>query len=217
MYIYNVTTNIEESVHDEWVNWMRETHIPDVLATGKFLNAKMSRVLVEEEMGGITYSVQFTTIDKETLNLYYQENAASLRNDVQKRFAGKFVSFRTEMEVVCEHRNDNGGATQYLFTYGTLQDESIQKAHFGRSLDGIKDNLKGHKISEEKVANVYPTIIPTENEEDTVLGTCYVLTPDELLAADTYEGPEYCRKQVNLASGKKAWVYLGKTKNYQEK
>jgi len=70
MYIYNVTTNIEESVHDEWLAWMNENHIPDVMATGKFLSAKMAKVLVEEDMGGITYSVQFTTVDKETLEKY---------------------------------------------------------------------------------------------------------------------------------------------------
>ncbi len=103
MYIYNVTTNIEESVHDEWLKWMQETHIPDVLATGKFLGAKMSKVLVEEEMGGITYSVQFTTVDKETLGKYYVEDAPGLREDAQRLFAGKFVSFRTELEIISEH------------------------------------------------------------------------------------------------------------------
>jgi len=103
MYIYNVTTNIEESAHDQWLAWMKETHIPDVLATGKFLNAKMSRVLVEEEMGGLTYSVQFTTIDKATLEKYYTEDADRLRQDAAKLFAGKFVSFRTEMKIVSEH------------------------------------------------------------------------------------------------------------------
>ena len=103
MYIYNVTTNIEESVHDEWLKWMREVHIPDVLATGKFLSAKMAKVLVEEEMGGMTYSVQFTTVDKETLEKYYSEDADHLRKDAIKLFAGKFVSFRTELEIVSEH------------------------------------------------------------------------------------------------------------------
>jgi hypothetical protein len=103
MLIYNVTTNIEESAHDKWLQWMRETHIPDVLATGKFLNAKMSKVLIEEEMGGITYSVQFTTADRETLQKYYQEDATRLRNDALKRFPNQFVSFRTEMEIVSEH------------------------------------------------------------------------------------------------------------------
>ncbi|WP_299530354.1 DUF4286 family protein [Ulvibacterium sp.] len=102
MYIYNVTTNIDESVHDEWLHWMKEIHIPDVLATGKFLNAKMSRVLVEEEMGGTTYSVQFTTVNRAILEKYYAEDAQRLREDAQKRFPNKFVSFRTELEVISE-------------------------------------------------------------------------------------------------------------------
>lgn len=53
MYIYNVTINIEEGVHDQWMQWMQEIHIPDMLATGKFSQARMLHVLVEEEMGGI--------------------------------------------------------------------------------------------------------------------------------------------------------------------
>lgn len=103
MYIYNVTTNIEASVHDQWLHWMKETHIPDVLATGKFLNAKMCRVMVEEEMGGVTYSVQFTTPDKSTLERYYQEDADRLRQESAQLFSGKFVAFRTELEVISEH------------------------------------------------------------------------------------------------------------------
>lgn len=103
MYIYNVTTNIEASVHDEWLKWMKEVHIPDVLATGKFISAKMAKVLVEEELGGITYSVQFTTADKETLERYYKDDANRLREDAIKLFAGKFISFRTELQIVSEH------------------------------------------------------------------------------------------------------------------
>jgi len=103
MYIYNITTNIDESVHDQWLKWMKEIHIPDVLATGKFLSAKMCRVLVEEDMGGITYSVQFTTIDKETLQSYYDNFAPKLRQDAMKLFPNKFVAFRTELEVISEH------------------------------------------------------------------------------------------------------------------
>ncbi len=103
MYIYNITTNIEEGIHREWVHWMKETHIPDVLATGKFLSAKMCKVLVEEEMGGMTYSVQFTTVSKETLQKYYDEDASRLREDAHLRFPNQFVSFRTELEVVSEH------------------------------------------------------------------------------------------------------------------
>ncbi|WP_298474413.1 DUF4286 family protein [uncultured Maribacter sp.] len=103
MYIYNVTINVEESVVDSWLIWMKEIHIPEMLATGKFTKALMTKVLIEEEMGGKTYSVQYTTDSKETLQKYYQEDADKMRSDVAKRYAGKFVAFRTELEIVSEH------------------------------------------------------------------------------------------------------------------
>ncbi len=100
MLIYNVTINIDESVHEKWLSWMRDKHIPDMLATGKFSEAKMAKVLVEEEMGGVTYSIQYTTKDRATLESYYREDAERLRNDGLRFFADKFVAFRTELEVI---------------------------------------------------------------------------------------------------------------------
>ena len=61
MILYNVTTNIHESVQDQWLSWMQTKHIPEILATKKFSSAKIVKVLIEEEMGGTTYSVQYTT------------------------------------------------------------------------------------------------------------------------------------------------------------
>jgi hypothetical protein len=101
MLIYNVTTNIEEDVHDQWVKWMKTKHIPAMIHTGKFISATMSRVDVVESMGGITYSVQYKIQDKATLERYFEENAPELRAQT-KAFEGKFVSFRTEMEIVHE-------------------------------------------------------------------------------------------------------------------
>ena len=101
MYIYNVTINIQEDVHEEWVEWMKSVHIPDMLNTGKFTRALMTRVMVNEEMGGVTYSVQYTAESKEMLNRYYEEDASTLRGRTAP-FEGKFVAFRTELEVISE-------------------------------------------------------------------------------------------------------------------
>lgn len=101
MHIYNVTINIEETKHKEWLDWMKNEHIPEMLATGKFSKALLSKVLVEEEMGGLTYSVQYTTDSKGTLEQYYTEDAERLRAKSNK-FAGHFVAFRTELEIINE-------------------------------------------------------------------------------------------------------------------
>ena len=101
MYIYNVTINIQEDAHEEWVEWMKKEHIPEMLETGKFTKALMTKVLVQEEMGGITYSVQFTAATKDMLQKYYDEDAEEMRSR-SKKFEGKFVAFRTELQVVSE-------------------------------------------------------------------------------------------------------------------
>lgn len=101
MYIYNVTISVDESVHDQWIVWIKN-HIPKVLATGRFLSAKLTQVLVEEEMGGVTYSVQYTAKTREDLDDYYKHDANELRSDSIKMFADKMLAFRTELRVINE-------------------------------------------------------------------------------------------------------------------
>jgi len=102
MIIYNVTINIDDSVHDKWMNWMKTKHIDDVLATGLFHKAKMIKVLVEEEMGGTTYSIQYFTDSKEKLENYYLNHAPRLREEGARMFGDKMLAFRTELEVLDE-------------------------------------------------------------------------------------------------------------------
>ena len=102
MIIYNITANIDESIHTEWLEWIRE-HIPRVLATGKFIEAKLTKVLVEEDMGGVTYSVQYKANSREDLDTYYQEDAPRLRKEGVQLFADKMLAFRTELEIIDEY------------------------------------------------------------------------------------------------------------------
>ena len=104
MLIYNVTINIDDAVHDEWLKWMKNKHIPDMLATQKFVEAKICKVLVDEEMGGTTYSIQYKTKDRETLNRYYQQDADKMRKEGNQLFPNKFVAFRTELELIKEYK-----------------------------------------------------------------------------------------------------------------
>jgi phosphoribosylamine-glycine ligase len=85
------------------MTWMQEKHINDVLATGKFSSARMVKVLIEEEMGGVTYSIQYTTENKETLQRYYDEDAPRLREEALALFGDKMLAFRTELELISEH------------------------------------------------------------------------------------------------------------------
>ena len=100
MYIYNVTINVDDAIHDEWLKWM-DSHINEVLNTGKFTAAKLTEVLVDNEVGR-TYSVQYATNSRADLENYYKEDANNLRLDGLKKFGDKMVAFRTELKLVKE-------------------------------------------------------------------------------------------------------------------
>ena len=101
MIIYNITANVDQSIHDEWLTWIK-SHIPQVLATGKFTEAKLTKILVEEEMGGTSYSIQFKAISRDALNDYYAQDADRLRQVGFEKFADKMLTFRTELEIIDE-------------------------------------------------------------------------------------------------------------------
>jgi hypothetical protein len=105
MIIYNVTVNIDDSVHEKWLAWMMEKHIPQIMETGKFYKAKFVKVLIVEEMGGSTYCIQYFAESKEKLEAYYKEDAPGLREEGAKLFGDKMLAFRTELEVLKEFKS----------------------------------------------------------------------------------------------------------------
>jgi len=106
----------------------------------------------------------------------------------------------------------------YLFSYGTLQQPEVQQANFGRFLQGNPDSLPGYattmlEISDPEVVRLsglthHPIVTATGNGDDLVEGTVFVVTVEELAAADEYEVDDYHRELVTLSSGTPAWVYL---------
>jgi gamma-glutamylcyclotransferase (GGCT)/AIG2-like uncharacterized protein YtfP len=105
-----------------------------------------------------------------------------------------------------------------LFSYGTLRQENVQMASFGRLLAGSHDALPGYasvtiEITDPDVVaasgrKFHPMVVETGNSEDEVPGTLFLITEAELAAADAYEVSDYKRIEVLLKSGKSAWVYV---------
>ncbi len=101
MIIYNVTINIDEEVHEDWINWMKTVHIPDVMNTGFFLENKICKVLsTQEDETGHTYAIQYTCAKMEDLDEYQENHAPQLQKEHTERYDGKFVAFRTLLEIV---------------------------------------------------------------------------------------------------------------------
>jgi hypothetical protein len=99
MIIYNVTVKIDHDIHSDWLNWMRQVHIPEVLETGHFIGHQIARVLVDEE-DGVTYSIQYKCQSMQELDTYQNTHAPRLQKDHLDIYRDKFVAFRTLLEIV---------------------------------------------------------------------------------------------------------------------
>lgn len=100
MIIYNVTVNVEEIIHTEWLTWMQEVHIPEVMSKGLFIQHHIFKVLADEGTGSHTYAIQYHCESMEVYENYRDNFAPALQEQVNKRYKDNFVAFRTLLEVI---------------------------------------------------------------------------------------------------------------------
>jgi hypothetical protein len=103
MILYNVTVSIDEQIHEDWLDWMKSKHIPDVMATGCFIESRILRVHGEEE-GGKTFAISYLCRTQEEYDRYQEEHAAALQQEHTGKFSGRFVAFRTLLTVLEEFK-----------------------------------------------------------------------------------------------------------------
>ncbi len=99
MLLYNVTVIIEDSAAEEWLKWMQEIHIPEVMETGKFVSNRLLKVL-DSPNEGVTYCTQYVAESLADYNDYQANYAPALQAKLQQKFENRFVAFRTLMEFV---------------------------------------------------------------------------------------------------------------------
>jgi hypothetical protein len=99
MILYNVTTILDEGIQQEWLSWMKEQHIPEVMATSCFVSSRMLKVL-DSPNEGVTYCVQYIADTMDNYNDYLQKYAPALRSSFPASFADKFVIYRSLMEFI---------------------------------------------------------------------------------------------------------------------
>ena len=100
MVLYNVTIGVDKNIEEEWKRWMIDVHIPDVIATGQFVDHKFFKVLSHEDPRSTSFSVQYFAKTMENLDVYQQNFAEKLQQDHQEKFSNKFVAFRTVLQSV---------------------------------------------------------------------------------------------------------------------
>lgn len=100
MILYNVTVKVDEPIAGEWLLWMQQEHIPEVMRTGCFSEFRILRLLEVDDSEGPTYAVQYFAESKGLYNEYIDKYAANLRQKGLDRWGRQFMAFRSVMQVV---------------------------------------------------------------------------------------------------------------------
>ena len=78
MIIYNVTVKVEKEIAKEWVAWMKQEHIPELMQTGLFIDTGFA-VCWSRMNEGKTYTAQYFCDSLEHYHTYITEHASKMR------------------------------------------------------------------------------------------------------------------------------------------
>ena len=100
MIIYNVTIQVNNTIADDWLTWLKEVHIPEVMESHCFTHYKIVRLLEIDDSEGPTYAVQYYAESKADYNRYIELYATAFRQLGINKWGDNFVAFRSVLEVV---------------------------------------------------------------------------------------------------------------------
>jgi len=100
MIIYNITIKISWPIHEQWLAWYKNEHIPDVMQTGCFTKYQMVQLLETDEMEGPTYAIQYYADTTEDYEKYITDFAPVMRQKLVDKWGDQFIAFRSLMRLV---------------------------------------------------------------------------------------------------------------------
>lgn len=101
MIVYNVTCNVGSHLAEEWLKWMQEEHIPEVMQTGCFTECKILKLLTEaDDNEGINYAIQYTANTIDNYNQYKDQFGPILQAKTKEKYGDSVLAYRSLLEVI---------------------------------------------------------------------------------------------------------------------
>jgi len=92
MIVYNVTFSVDQEIADEWLSWMKNKHVPELLKAGTFQAYKILKVLSHDDEKTFSFAVQLYSTSIEKVEQYHHSSPHP--------FGDKVVGFPTLLEEV---------------------------------------------------------------------------------------------------------------------
>ncbi|CAN5525818.1 hypothetical protein BH10BAC6_BH10BAC6_11160 [soil metagenome] len=102
MILYAVSVVVPVDLADEWSQWMQTIHIPDVMATRVWKEARFTRLHEPAMDSHVTYITSYMCESHREYDRYRSEFAAALQAHHNELFGSKVMASRSVQEVVAE-------------------------------------------------------------------------------------------------------------------
>ena len=90
---------VDNAIEEEWILWQKETHIPEILATGFFYDHRFFKLLEQDESEGKTYVIQYFSLEKKHYEEYIHRHASLLREKAFLKWRNQFIEFGTLLKT----------------------------------------------------------------------------------------------------------------------
>jgi Domain of unknown function (DUF4286) len=99
MLLFNVTVIMEDSIANDWLQWMRADHIPQIMATDCFVSNRLLKIL-DSPNEGVTYCAQYIAEDIGSYQTFKDNYEQIFTAGMYNEFPNKLVSFSSLMEFI---------------------------------------------------------------------------------------------------------------------
>lgn len=100
MILYSVSVTLPAHIGEEWLRWMLDKHIPDVMKTGMFTGFTIFKNLAHDVAGEVEFCTQYTAESFKNYERYRTEFAPELQRHHTEKFGTVAKARRMVLEEI---------------------------------------------------------------------------------------------------------------------
>lgn len=101
MVLYNRTVVVDNDIKQEWLRWVKQFHIQDMLNTGLFEKGRVFQLVTgNQPEGNTTFTVQLITSSMEHVELFRQRYEQAFEDEQSRKYGEKCLNFTSILEAV---------------------------------------------------------------------------------------------------------------------
>lgn len=100
MIIFNTTFHIDDSIHDDCLDYIKNVYIPKSLEDELLEQPSLSKIESQHKERGVNYALQFKSNSVDELNEWKERVGEGLQVELSNKYGDKVMGFVTLLEEI---------------------------------------------------------------------------------------------------------------------